>query len=117
MNQKQRSSTRRFALAFGVLIVTWMAAGVTLDQSAPITVLGIPFRVQKPELLPIGFVLAALYFALRYYYYAMMLGPTPYRVRRDLLNRLQHRVAEDKTRPVWTYWGASTFEGHTLNKE
>jgi len=77
-----------------LILVTWAMAGVDLDQPLRVSPFGLPFRIGKPDLLPLGIALAVLYGSLRYYYYAIMLSASPYRRRRDLLDQLR---GEDQT--------------------
>ena len=93
----------------GLVVLTWALAGVSLAESEKVEVLGLPFKITKPDLLPAGLALATLYAVARYYYYAMMLGPSPYRRRRDLLDQFQKRGGKDKRR-VPIYWGAVSLE-------
>ncbi len=80
---------RRFALGMALVLVTWAMAGVDLEQPLRVSPFGLPFRVGRPDLLPLGIALAVLYGCLRYYYYAIMLSASPYRRRRDLLDQLR----------------------------
>ena len=79
---------RKFALLVGVLVLTWALAGISLAADSPVSLFGIPFQITRGELLPVGIGLASLYAMVRYYYYGMMLGTSPYRMRRDILNEL-----------------------------
>jgi hypothetical protein len=76
---------RRFALTVGLLLFTYSLAGVRLETSAKITPFGFPFLISRPDLLGIGLVLASVYSAARYWYYALMAGISPARARRRLL--------------------------------
>lgn len=109
MDQAHIEKLRRFALAMGLIVLTWAVAGISLAAGATVTVLGIPFRVSRPELLPFGFAAAAVYGALRYHYYAIMLATSPYRLRRDLLDSLQVHDAK-AGKAIRTYWGATHFK-------
>lgn len=106
MPDPEISRLRRFCLGLALVVLTWGLAGVSLDPDAHIQPFGLPFRISRPDLLPLGLALGALYAMARYYYYALMLGPSPYRRRRDLLN---HLVPEGGKRPVPTYWGHTSF--------
>lgn len=107
-----------------LVLLTWATAGMSLEQPFRVSPFGLPFRVARPELLPLGLALATLYGALRYYYYAMMLGTSPYRRRRDLLDQL-HETRGEKERRVGParkaamYFGPSEFTSSpwTSNKQ
>lgn len=111
MDLSELSKLRRFGLAVGTILLSWTFAGVTLPGSATISPLGFPLNIARPELLPLGLALAGAYAALRYFYYAIALGSSPYRIRRDLLDQLL--IVDSKTKGPFhtphTYFGASTF--------
>jgi len=102
---------RRFGLAAGLLLITYVAAGVTVDPNTRISAFGVPFSVSRPNLLPVGLALASLYGAVRFYYYGYMLATSPRRKRRDLIDGLL--VGGDEYgKPgskVWMYWGPQKF--------
>jgi hypothetical protein len=83
------SKMRRFALAIGLVLLTYALAGVELKSPAEITPLGIPLVVKRANLLGIGLVLAALYAGTRYWFHAIVLTVSPMRARR-LLRRGQY---------------------------
>lgn len=81
---------RRFALGSALVLIAYVAAGVDLEGGASISLFGIPFNIHRPELLPLGLVLASSYSLVRFYYYGFMLSSSPGRNRKDLLHML-HR--------------------------
>ena len=109
MNREDLTRLRRFAIAAGLALLTYVAAGVSIAPQAQISTFGIQFQVRRPELLPIALVLASVYATVRFYYFAMMLGTSPYRLRRDILDSL---YAQDPRKPsrVPMYFGPSHFE-------
>ena len=109
---------RRFALAAGLLLLTYVAAGISLDTDLHVAPLGIPFRISRPELLPIALVLATLCGMLRFYYYAVMLADSPFRVRRDLLDSLVFFPSSPclaKSPPM--YWGPTELDSSPLTDD
>ncbi len=103
---------RRFALTIALVLLTFSLAGVELEADARVTPFGLPFRISRPDLLPVGLMVAAFYAMGRFYYYGMMLGPSPYASRRELLIRTRRdyrKKAKAKPgrgrRARWTYWG------------
>lgn len=80
---------RRFALATGLVLLSYSVAGIELKPGAEASLFGVPFVIIRPELLPFGLVLASVYGLLRFYYYGLMLSDSPYRYRKDLLSKLQ----------------------------
>lgn len=109
---------RRFALTAALALITYTAAGIIIEPHEPIRVLGVSFLVSRPNLLPVGLALASLCAAARFYYYGLMLGPSPYRRRRDLIDGLMvHSDEYEKRRKqgkasiyasgksIWMYWG------------
>ncbi len=119
---------RRFGLTAGLLLITYVAAGITVEPNAGISAYGVTFRISRPNLLPAGLALASLYGAARFYYYGFMLATSPYRKRRDLIDGL--RVHSDefrqkgKTRKsviftsgreIAMYWGPQKFSTSPLH--
>ena len=80
---------RRFSLLAALLLFSYSVAGIQIKPGATIPLLGIPFTVSSPELLPMGLVVLSVYGLVRFYYYGVMLSSTPYRTRRDLIRTLQ----------------------------
>jgi hypothetical protein len=92
LNRPDHLGMRRFSLAMGLLLVGYSIAGISLEPDPAVSLLGIPFRLSRPQLLPYVLAAATLYGLLRYYYYCILLTRTPYSVRRDLLNRLVRHI-------------------------
>lgn len=77
---------------------------------ANICFLGLPFKVSRPGLLPIGLIIASLCAIGRFYYYGFMLKKSPYRVRRDILDSMDLRY--NKIKKVPTYIGSIEFNAN-----
>jgi hypothetical protein len=88
MDDTNLGKLRTFALTAGLLLVTYVAAGISVEPNVHISAFGVPFRVNRPNLLPAGLALASLCGAVRFYYYGLMLVASPRRKRRDLINGL-----------------------------
>ena len=103
---------RRFALAAALILISYVVAGIRVDPNAHISPLGIPFVVKRSGLLPIGIALACLFSMVRFVYYGHMLGTSPYRKRRNLIDGLLVN-AEDgpfpKGETIWMFWGPRKF--------
>ena len=112
---------RRFSLVIAMVLLTYSIAGISLDPNAQVLLVGLAFKVSRPELLPIGFVLASLYGLISYYYYAFMLAMSPYRVRRDIIDGLNSwEPSFTAGSKVHVYFGPTEFETspwHTDRKE
>lgn len=91
---------RRFALAAGLVLITYILAGIQLEQEAKVAPLGIPFTIKRPELVPIGLVLASLFGMLRFYYYGFMLSKSPAKVRGEKLAELGYKPGY-RLDPAW----------------
>lgn len=76
---------RVFALTIALILITYSLAGIRLETPAKVQPLGIPFIVGRPEYIGIGLVLASLYSIFRFYYYGMLVQPSPMRARLRLL--------------------------------
>jgi hypothetical protein len=69
------------------------------------------FKLSRPDLLPIGLIIASIYSTISFYYYGFMLKKSPYRVRRDIidgLNSWEPNFTSGKKVPV--YFGPTEFE-------
>jgi hypothetical protein len=103
------SRLRRFGIVTGLALLTYAAAGISIESNTTISAFGISFQIRRPDLLPIALVLTSLYATLRFYYYAMMLGASPYRKRRDILDALYAKDGPAGRRTPM-YFGPSKFE-------
>ena len=54
---------RRFALAIGLVTLTYGVAGISLTAGATVSPFGIPFTISRPDFLPVGLAIASLYAA------------------------------------------------------
>lgn len=96
------SRIRRFALIVGLLLLAYDLTGLTLDSKS-FKLFNVPLKVDRTDFLPVVLVLFSLYGTVRFHYYAMMLGTSPYRRRRDTLDSLEGG------RNIGTYFGATHF--------
>jgi len=107
---------RRFALAMGLILVSYALAGITLQPDATVNLFGMPFHIARPQLLPYILVLASIYGLLRFYYYSVLAIRSPYSTRRELLNRLVHHVRRNdgfsytQLHSFGVYFGPIEFE-------
>lgn len=76
---------RLFSLSIALIIITYSISGISMESPAKVQPFGIPFVIERPDLLGIGLVLAALYSVARFYYYGMLVQPSPIRARSRLL--------------------------------
>lgn len=104
---------RRFALTVGLLLLVWSLAGITVAENPQIAPFGLPLTIAQPQLLPLGLAIAGAYGVLRYFYYAFSFGPSPFRPRRDLLDRMRVRNPTGTGADVvpHTYWGPTDMWG------
>lgn len=103
--------TRRLAIIVALILITYSAAGIEIAAGGNIQILGVGFIVTRPDLLPIGLLIASIYLMVSYFYYAVMLLDSPYRRRRNILDQMT--VTEPKYtsgRNVKMYFGSSKFE-------
>jgi hypothetical protein len=107
-NEPDLQKLRRFALAVALIVLTYSVAGIRLEPDCEISVIGMTFKVSRPELLPIGLVIASVFTTLRFYYYGFMLKKSPYRSRRDALDRLYVTPSEVNKKKIPIYFGKST---------
>jgi hypothetical protein len=76
---------RRFALTLGLLVIAYFSAVVKPEAPLTFELLGAKLSIARPDLLPLALVLAAVYAALRFLYYACLIERTPWQVRRQML--------------------------------
>jgi hypothetical protein len=89
---------RRFSLAIGLILIAYSLAGVQLKTPAEISPLGIPLIIRRPVLLDIALLIASIYEALRYYYYAILITPSPQKRRDNLKKGLSADGLMDESR-------------------
>lgn len=77
---------RRFSLIIAIILITYSMAGLALDAPAKIQPLGIPLIIQRPDFLPVGLLLAALYSIIRYIYFGYFVQISCTRARQLLKN-------------------------------
>lgn len=92
LKRPNHQSMRRFSLAMGLLLFSYAVSGISLEPDPVFNLLGIPFRLDRPQYLPYILLAAAIYGSSRYYYFCILLTKTPYSARRDLLNKLVHHI-------------------------
>lgn len=78
---------RRFALAIGLVLITYSVAAVELDVEGVVRPLGVPLKINQPGLLGLGLALASLYSLVRFWHYGTMAQMTPSKQRWSSLNR------------------------------
>jgi len=86
MQNMDLKNYRRFSIFLSFILVTLSLAGLGLDAPAKVSPLGIPLVINRPELLPAGLFVAALYSTVKYFYYAFLVNISPFRARRMLRN-------------------------------
>ena len=74
---------RRFCIAVALVLITYELADISISSNAEVKIFDVPFTVKRSDLLPIGIVMASLFGMIRFIYYGHMIGPSPYRKRRD----------------------------------
>lgn len=118
MHEPDLEKLRKFALVVGLVILTYSIAGISLDPNSGFSVVGLAFRVSKPELLPTGLIIASFYAMVSFYYYGFMLKKSPFRVRRDIidgLNAWDPKFVSGKK--VSIYFGPTEFETSPWHSE
>lgn len=86
MYPEQFQKLRRFSLAMGVILFSYVVVGLEPVGEAPrVRLPFMDFTVKKPDLIPIGLVLASFWGLVRYWYYGLMTELAPWRHRRKAL--------------------------------
>ena len=74
---------RRFSLAIGVVLFSYVVADLKPDSTAKLLVFS--FEVGRPALIPIGLVVASVWSIVRYWHYGIMVEGAPWQHRREIL--------------------------------
>src|SRR5262245_39980291 len=122
MDERHLEGLRRFALTSAVALLAYVIAGV--QPKTEVSAFGVTATITRPELFPIGLVLACIWGGLfRFTYYGMMLGTSPYRRRREILDDLQpyypseeegrQHLLENKSIPM--FFGPRDFQTGRLH--
>jgi hypothetical protein len=90
MDPPELERLRRFCLAIALVLVTYVFAGMRVDASKAISILGLPLTMSHPELIPVGLMIASGYSALRFWYYGFTLRRSPRRKRSQILRRFKY---------------------------
>lgn len=93
---------RRFSLALGVILFSFAVMGlkpvVTKEGETRINLPLIDFRIDKPNLIPIGIALGSAWGMVLYWYYGLMIQRAPWRHRREILSN--HKLSSDENYSV-----------------
>ena len=76
---------RRFALAIGLILITYVLAEVRIGPQPKWAPLGIEFIIGNPKLIPIGLAFASLYQGLSFLFYGMLRIDPPWVARKKEL--------------------------------
>ena len=99
---------RRFCLIAALTLLTYVVAGLNLQATGDIKPFGIPFNVKRSDLLPVGIAIACFLGMIRFIYYAFFLSRSPYRRRRDLMEKIQSSILyKDDSLARRLYFGRS----------
>ncbi len=92
MTPEQLQKLRRFSLVIGVILFSYVVAEFKPIKAEAggnpiITTPIVRFEIGKPELIPIGLVVASIWGFVGYWYYGYMVNRSPWRRRKELLER------------------------------
>lgn len=80
---------RRFSLALGVILFSYVVAGFDpvrdADGEATVNLPLVEFKIGNPDYIPIGLVVASVWGLVLFWYYGLMLQRAPWRHRREVL--------------------------------
>ena len=88
MKQPDLEKIRRFALAVGLILITYFAAVVEPTPPVIFSVLGINFKIMSPKYISIGLILASLYGSIRFLFYGIFINRTPSQIRKSMLTNV-----------------------------
>lgn len=92
MEEIELEKLRRFCLTIGLILLTYVLAEVKVDASKTVSFAGLPLTIVRPELVPVGLVIASAYNAVRFWYYGFTLRRSPRKKRRHILNRFERNA-------------------------
>ncbi len=98
---------RRLAIVLSIILFTYSVAAVRLDTGETITPIGIPLKINNPEFLGIGLLIANIYAMLRFILYGLVKNLCPRRFRKVL--------AENKTENDYSDFIYELFPGEDRN--
>src|ERR1043166_3187576 len=84
---------RRFCMTVALILITYVLAGVKVDISKSISVMGLPLMMSRPELIPAGLVIASVYNTIRFWYYALIAKRSPRKRRHLFLIHFERQTA------------------------
>jgi hypothetical protein len=90
MESSDLEKLRRFCLAIALILITYVLAGVRVDSSKTVSLLGLPLTILRPELIPMGLIIASVYATARFWYYGLMLRSSPRKARTRFLAAFQN---------------------------
>jgi hypothetical protein len=90
MEPSDLEKLRRFCLAIALILITYVLAGVRVDSSKTVSLLGLPRTIVRPELIPIRLIIASVYSTGRFWYYGLMLRSSPRKTRTRFLAAFQN---------------------------
>ncbi len=84
MYPEQFLKLRRFSLAVGVILFSYVIAGFRVKEEFELPGFLGAFEIGRPELIPIGLVIASIWGLVRFWYYGLMIELAPWRHRRKI---------------------------------
>jgi hypothetical protein len=118
MHEPDIEKLRRFSLTLALIVLTYSLAGISLEPNSGLSLIGLTFKVSRPDLLPIGLIIASSYGTISFYYYGFMLKKSPYRVRRDTIYGLNSWETKfTAAKKVSVYFGPTEFETSPWNSD
>ena len=88
---------RRFSLLMGVLLISYVLAGIRIKPGETFEAYGFSWEILRPELLPIGLALGSLYGLISYTMNAFVFRRSPRRQRASALRSLSKSDRENET--------------------
>jgi len=78
---------RKFCLTMALILITFVLADIAIGQKVEIKPYDLPLEIRRTDLLPVGIAIACFVSMLRFIYYGLLLGISPYRKRLNILRR------------------------------
>lgn len=86
MTSLEIDKLRRFCLTVGLILITYVFADVKVDAAKSVSFAGLPLTILRPELIPVGLLIASAYNAVRFWYYGFAVHRSPRKKRRQILD-------------------------------
>jgi len=80
---QEAEKLRRFCLLSSLILIIFSFSGISISTQKPINVLGLPVKIENPEMIGVGLLLICMYGLSRYVFYGLMRNKAPWIQRKE----------------------------------